>query len=200
MKKLTTVALLLVGMAFLSSCTWNPIIVKKGTFVPADTLDKKELEVGIQSFYYIPGYLFAGYGIGDRFEVSTNIGLISSNANNLTLNFYYQLFENRLFLLTGRFAESLFFNTEHDFTAVDSIIGITPGIRPWPFLTFYAPLNFDYLNGGSWGKGFGLNLGGGINFEMKKLRFAVEFNGNIPNETGKIDILPYLGAGLFLKF
>jgi len=181
------------------ACTWNPTIVKQAKYLPGNTLEKSDFEVGIQSYLYMPAVLSLGYGFTDNLEIKTNAG-VSGNTGNFNVDLNYQLFEKNIFLLTGNISEGFFFEKEHDFFAVNSAIGIIAGIKAGKFLTLYAPLSVDYLAGGSWGSGIGLNAGIGLNIAFRKLRLAGEFNSTIPNNFNQIDVLPYLGVGLFYRF
>ncbi len=199
MKKLIYIFIFFTVLLFLSSCSWSPIIVKNGQFIPAETLKNKSLEIGIQSYAYIPSNLSLGYGFTDNMEFKLNFGY-SGNVYNADLGVYYQLIKNDTFLLSGFALENIYFEPENNFFTVISSLGIIPGFKFWNSLTLYTPLNVNYLTGGSWGTGFGVTAGLGINYSFKNFRISVETNYSIPTDYKKITIIPFVGAGLFYNF
>ena len=184
---------------FLTSCSWSPTIVKEGKFLPAETLPKHKLEIGVQSYLYIPSYFSISYGFTDRVEATISAHYLNGSLNINTL-LYYQIIKTDLFLLTGNISELFFIEREHDFFANNTSIGLIPGLKLSKLFTIYTPLNVDYLYSGKWGNGFSANIGLGINLNLNRFRVSIEGNTSLPNEVGDIDILPFIGLGIFYRF
>ena len=192
--------LLIASFLFLYSCTWSPIVVKQGRYIPAETLNRGSLEAGVESYLYFPAVLSLEYGLTDELEIRASGGY-SGNSYDISLDTYYQLIKTDIFLMTGFTSETVLFEPKNDFFAINSSVGIIPGIKLWNRFTIYAPVALEYFIGGKWGNGFGFTPGIGINYSFKKIRIGVEFNYPIPQLYGdETLVLPYLGAGLFLRF
>lgn len=197
--KFLRILLLVILAAGCSTTTYifHPGLGNTGARVAA----RGQFEIGYQSFWFLPLFMRAQYGLTERLSFSAGVGLTGVWAGGIQAILNWQMVDNRSFYLTLSPHVVTHINNERNVRGISAAVGLTPGLRLCREVNFYFPvIAARYRDNMTFQVDYYGVAGVGIDLDLNWIRFTVEYNAPFSEVVGQTQIAHYFGAGLYFKW